>query len=161
MQINFNGRAYNSLEEMPLNERKAYEQMQKIFVDVNGNGIPDFLEGDVAQKVISAFTNTINYEGKVYNNLDELPAEARQKLQDAFIKLNQMGILGPGVTARDTAKTPAFDFAFKPSAPLIPTDSAIGEESRAKTSRLVIIIALVGLLVLGAAVAAILLFALW
>jgi len=161
MQINFNGRTYNSLEEMPLNERQAYEQLQKIFVDANGNGIPDFLEGDVAQKVISAFTNTINYQGRVYNSLDELPVEARQKVQAAFAKLNQMGILGPNAAVKEPSKPPAFDFAFKPSTPLIPTDSAIGEESRAKTSGLVIIIALVGLLVLGAAVAAILLFAIW
>jgi hypothetical protein len=159
MQINFNGRTYNSLEEMPLNERKAYEQLQKIFVDVNGNGIPDFLEGDVAQKVISAFTNTINYEGKVYNSLDELPADARQKVQAAFAKLNQMGILGPNAVVKEPSKSPTFDFAFKPSAPLIPTEAAISEEGKAKTSRLVLIIALAGVLVLGAAVAVILLFA--
>ncbi len=88
MQIIFNGKNYNSLEEMPANERMAYEQMQKIFVDANGNGIPDFLEGDVAKNVMTAFTSVINYDGKVYNTMDELPAEARQKVQDAFAKLN-------------------------------------------------------------------------
>ena len=54
MQIMFNGKTYNSLEEMPANERMAYEQMQKIFVDANGNGIPDFLEGDIAKNVMTA-----------------------------------------------------------------------------------------------------------
>lgn len=148
MQINFNGKTYNSLEEMPGNERQAYEQLQKIFVDANGNGIPDFLEGDVAQKVITAFTSSVNYHGKVYNNLDELPVEARQKVQDAFTKLNQMGILKPNTVVQDSSKSPGFDFAFQPSTPLIPKESAI-EESSAKTSRLIIIIALVIMLIIG------------
>jgi len=41
MQIIFNNKTYNSLEEMPANEREAYESMFKIFKDENGNGIPD------------------------------------------------------------------------------------------------------------------------
>ena len=49
MQIIFNGKTYNSLEEMPANERQAFEQMQQIFVDANGNGIPDFMEGDISR----------------------------------------------------------------------------------------------------------------
>lgn len=154
MQIMFNGKTYNSLEEMPVNERTAYEQMQKIFVDANGNGIPDFLEGDVAQKVISAFTSTINYEGKIYNNLDELPAEARQKLQAAFIKLNQMGILGPNAAPKESSMSPAFDFAFKPSAPLIPREPAV-EKGGSKLTWLILVIALLGLVIAGAAVAVI------
>jgi hypothetical protein len=148
MQIMFNGKTYNSLEEMPANERQAYEQLQKIFVDANGNGIPDFLEGDLAKKVITAFTSSVNYDGKVYNNLDELPVEARQKVQDAFAKLQQMGILSSNVTAQDSSNnSPGFDYAFQPSTPMIPKETAI-EENRAKTSRLVIVLALVVLLII-------------
>ena len=92
-------------------------------MDANGNGIPDFLEG--LQKVMTAFTSSVNYDGKIYNNLHQLPAEVREKVQDAFAKLNQMGILGPNVTAKEPSKSPAFDFAFKPSAPLIPREPAV------------------------------------
>ena len=152
MQINFNGKTYNSLEEMPVNERQAYEQLQKIFVDANGNGIPDFLEGDVAQKVITAFSSVVNYDGKVYNNLDELPPEMRQKVQNAFEKLNQMGILKPNTVMQDPSKAPGFEYAFQPSTPLIQKESAIAE-TNAKTSKVILVLALViVLVVLGAAV---------
>ena len=60
MHILFNGKTYNSLEEMPAKERQAYEQIRKIFVDANGNGIPDFLEGDIVKNVITAFTSAIS-----------------------------------------------------------------------------------------------------
>lgn len=124
MQIIFNGKTYNSVNEMPANERQAYEQMFQIFTDKNGNGIPDFLEGDIAKNVMTAFTNVVNYDGKVYNNMDELPPEARQKLQDAFAKLNQMGIV---TAAPSTQQTPAFEPAFKPSKPLIPQEPTFQE----------------------------------
>ncbi len=140
MQIIFNGKTYNSLEEMPANERTAYEQMQKIFVDANGNGIPDFLEGDIARNVMTAFTtNVVNYDGKVYNSLDELPADARQKVQDAFAKLNQMGIVNVNPAMQGSSKHPPFEPAFQPSKPLIPQEPAVGEIGR--TRGLVIIIA--------------------
>ena len=147
MQINFNGKTYNSLEEMPANERQAYEQLQKIFVDANGNGIPDFLEGDVAQKVITAFSSAVNYDGKVYNNLDELPPEIRQKVQNAFEKLNQMGILKPNTVMQDPSKAPGFEYAYQPSPPLIPKESDIAEGS-VRTRKLAILFAIVAALII-------------
>ena len=152
MQIIFNGKSYNSLQEMPSNERTAYEQMQKIFVDADGNGIPDFLEGDIAKNVMTAFTNVVNYDGKVYNSLDELPADARQKVQDAFAKLNQLGI-GSGTPSAQ--KKQPFDFAFQPSKPLLqqePTDNSA-------TRALLIIVAIAVALVVCGAGAALFLFA--
>lgn len=124
MQIIFNGKTYNSVEEMPASDRQAYESMFQIFTDANGNGIPDFLEGDIANNVMTAFTNVVHYDGKVYNSMDELPADARQKLQDAFAKLNQLGI----VTAAPSAqKTPAFEPAFQSSKPLLQQEPTIQE----------------------------------
>jgi hypothetical protein len=154
MQIMFNGKTYNSLEEMPANERQAYEQLQQIFVDANGNGIPDFLEGDVAKKVITAFSSVVNYDGKVYNSLDELPPETRQKVQDAFAKLNEMGIINPNAATQDSSKHPAFEYAFQPSKPLLqqePTGSGT-------TRGLVIIIAVIAALIVCGAGAALFLF---
>jgi len=91
--IIFNGRKYNSIEEMPANDRQAFEQLSSMFVDKNGNGIPDFLEGDMVQNVMTAFTRSFNYSGQNYSNLDELPPDVREKVQGAFEKLSQMGII--------------------------------------------------------------------
>lgn len=141
MQIIFNNKTYNSVEEMPANERQAYESMFKIFQDANGNGIPDFLEGDIAKNVTTAFTNVVNYDGKVYNNLDDLPPDARQKVQSAFEKLSKLGVI-TGLPAGSPAqsKPPAFEPAFPPSKPLISQEPAF-EESRNKNG-LIILVAL-------------------
>lgn len=93
--IIFNGKSYNSIEEMAPNEKQAYEQMMEIFVDANGNGIPDFLEGDVVQNLLSKYSTKMSVEGKAVYGLDELPPEMQQSVQTAFKKLTQFGIL-PG-----------------------------------------------------------------
>jgi hypothetical protein len=150
MRIMFNGKTYNSLEKMPANERQAYEQLQQIFVDANGNGIPDFLEGDVAKKVITAITSAVNYDGRVYNSLDELPPEARQKVQDAFAKLNEMGIINPDAATQGSSKHPAFEYAFQPSKPLLQPES-IG--SGTPRGLAIVIAAIAALIVCGAGAA--------
>lgn len=91
--IIFNGKTYNSIEEMPPEARQAYEQVANMLVDKNGNGIPDFLEGDLVQNIMSAFTSSINFNGQAYNNMNDLPPEAREKVQAAFQKLSEMGIV--------------------------------------------------------------------
>lgn len=93
MGIIFNGKTYNSLEEMPPNERRAYEQMMNIFVDANGNGIPDFLEGDMVKNVMSAVTSNIHFNGQVYEGLNELPPDVREKIQGAFEKMTELGVV--------------------------------------------------------------------
>ena len=131
MQIIFNGKSYDSIEEMPANERQAYEQLRQMFVDANGNGIPDFMEGDMAKKIMNAFmsTSAINYGGAVYGSLEELPPDVRAKVEKAFSKLSQMGILAgmPISATADAREESAFEPAFKPSKPLIPQEPAMGE----------------------------------
>ena len=91
--INFNGKTYNDINEMPANERQAFEQMSQLFVDKNGNGIPDFLEGDLAQNVTTAYTSSFVVNGKTYNNLDELPADMHNKVRSAFDVMAKMGLV--------------------------------------------------------------------
>lgn len=91
--ITFNGKTYNSIEEMPALERQAFEQLSSMFVDKNGNGIPDFLEGDLASNVITAFTSNVNINGKTYNNANELPDDMRQRVQGAFEKMAELGLV--------------------------------------------------------------------
>lgn len=90
--IVFNGKTYNSMGEMPANEREAFEHLSNAFVDKNGNGIPDFLEGDMVENIKTVFTSNININGQTYNNLDEIPPEIRAKVQGALQKLNKLGI---------------------------------------------------------------------
>lgn len=98
-QIHFNGKTYNDIAEMPATERQAYEQMMDMFMDKNGNGIPDFLEGDMVKNVMSVYSSQMDVNGKAYNSLDDLPPELRASVDSAFKMLANMGIL-PGMPAQ-------------------------------------------------------------
>lgn len=127
MQIIFNEKTYNSVEEMPAKERQAFEQMQQIFVDANGNGIPDFMEGDMFKNVMAAASNNVTYNGQVYNNLDDVPPDVREKVQKALEKLKQIGLVAdvPDLRVKSSMASPAPDLAFQPSKPLIQQEPAI------------------------------------
>jgi hypothetical protein len=92
--IIFNGKTYNSIEDMPTDERRTYEQVSQILVDKNGNGIPDMLEGDVVQNVLAAHSTSshITVNGKVYHTLEDLPPELRQSVDGAFKMMSGMGL---------------------------------------------------------------------
>lgn len=100
-QIFFNGKAYNSLEEMSVTDRQAYEQIADMLVDKNGNGIPDFLEGDIVKNISNIYTaaSTIDFNGNTYNDFNELPPDVQTKVQTAF---NQMA--GMGIVPQETAE---------------------------------------------------------
>jgi len=155
MQIVFNGKTYNSFEEMPANERKAFEQMKQIFVDANGNGIPDFMEGDMFRNVMSmASTNGI-YQGQPFNNLNDLPPEVREKVQRAMDKLKQMGLVSdvPNIQNPSMNAPASFEPAFQPSKPLIQQEPVIQESGGNRW--IVIAMVLAGLVFCGAVAAAV------
>jgi hypothetical protein len=92
--IIFNGKTYNSIDEMPSAERQMYEQMTAFMVDNNGNGIPDFLEGDIVRNVMNVYSSTkaISVNGQTFNNMNELPLDVREKVQHAFGVLSENGL---------------------------------------------------------------------
>lgn len=139
MQIIFNGKTYNSLEEMPANERRAFEQMQQIFVDANGNGIPDFMEGDMFRNVMAAVSGNVSYNGQEFNSLDELPSDVREKVQQALDKLKQAGLFTevPNIQGTATKTSAPFEPAFQPSKPLLSQEPAF-EESGGKNWMLIV-----------------------
>ncbi|MBI5953478.1 MAG: hypothetical protein HY865_17630 [Chloroflexi bacterium] len=95
--ISFNGKTYNSLEEMPADQRAAYEQVMAFMKDENNNGIPDMFEGDVIQKMIGLAANTrVMVNGQEVQGLDALPPEAREKFDKAMQVLGRMGMLPQG-----------------------------------------------------------------
>jgi hypothetical protein len=101
-QIHFNGKTYNNLEEMPPDMRQAYQQIADMLVDKNGNGIPDFLEGDIVKNISNIYTtaSAIDFNGKTYNDFNELPPDAQAKVSAAFNKMASMGIV-PQETAEE------------------------------------------------------------
>lgn len=137
--IVFNGKSYNSPDEMPDNERKAYEQMMGMFMDKNGNGIPDLLEGDLVKNVLTAHATMVNINGKTVSSLDELPPDVRQKVDGAFQMLSNMGIL-TDATADSAQSEPV---SYEPqivSKPITAQSSNVLEEDRGTSIFSIIII---------------------
>ncbi len=104
--IIFNGKTYNNIEEMLPEARAGYEQVANMLVDKNGNGIPDFLEGDMVKNVMSAFTSSVNFNGQTYNGMNELPPAVRAKVQGAFDKLADLGIVTKNAPMMAQANSP-------------------------------------------------------
>ena len=138
--INFNGKTYNNIDEMPANERQAFEKLSSLLVDANGNGIPDLLEGDMVQNVmaIHATKTSINVNGKTYHSLEDLPPDLRQSVDGAFQFLSKMGIANaipdvqtPAIHQEPQAKSKPFLAQESPS--------AIEEESGRSTFSIVLI----------------------
>jgi len=96
--ISFNGKTYNSLEEMPADQRAAYEQVMSFMKDENHNGIPDMFEGDAIQKMIGMASTRIMVNGQEMQGMESLSPEARAKFDKAMQKLSQLGIL-PSATS--------------------------------------------------------------
>ncbi|MBL8062130.1 MAG: hypothetical protein JNK32_03860 [Anaerolineales bacterium] len=128
--IVFNGKTYNSIEDMPANERQAFEQMSKMFVDQNGNGIPDFLEGDMVQKVLAAHSTNmhVSVNGKTYHTLEDLPPDLRQSVDGAFQILSSMGMLSNLPETQSPQVQREAQIESKPF--VAPQSSAVIEEDR-------------------------------
>lgn len=124
--IIFNGKTYKNIEDMPANERQAFEQMTKMFVDANGNGIPDFLEGDVVKNVVSAHSaqTNINVNGQTYHSFNELPPELRQQVDGAFQMLSNIGVLN------GTPEAPSQDVKARSKMSTESQTSSVIEEDR-------------------------------
>ena len=145
--ISFNGKAYNSLEEMPADQRAAYEQVMAFMKDENNNGIPDMFEGDVIQKMIGMASTRVIVNGQEMQSMETLPPEARAKFDKAMAKLSQLGILPSGAqgmqglssqlsqtSLQATPDFPQSEPAFKSSPPLMQSSpSAISEDSGSRT----------------------------
>jgi len=118
--IIFNGKTYNSVEEMPDAEREAYQHIMTTFVDKNGNGIPDMLEGDMVKNVMQIYSTKLGAGGSI-QKLDELPPEMRQKMESALQKLSQLGILN-GLPAAAPLSSPQQSQPIAASTSSTPTD---------------------------------------
>lgn len=153
--IIFNGKTYHRIEDMPADERQAFEQMSQLVVDANGNGIPDFLEGDIVKNVVTAHSTqtNINVNGKTYHSFNELPPEMRQRVDGAFKLLSNMGLLD-GV--QDSQTPPPSQEAQVTSKPFVaPQSSSVIEEEGGRSTFSMILIGIMLCFIVTAATIAI------
>ena len=157
--LSFNGKTYNSLEEMPADQRAAYEQVMAFMKDENNNGIPDMFEGDVIQKMLGMASTRIMVNGQEMLGMESMPPEARAKFDKAMQKLSQLGILPQGmagvISQVSTQSTPQIapsepTFTQSPSFIQSSSPSAISEDTGSRFS--VIIIAILAVFLVCAVV---------
>ena len=163
--ISFNGKTYNSLEEMPADQRAAYEQVMSFMKDENHNGIPDMFEGDAIQKMIGMASNTrVMVNGQEMQSIESLPPEARAKFDKAMVKLSQLGLLPPGTPGvQGLPSQPSLQaapqiapgepaFTQSPSSFVRSSPSAITEDAGPRTGMIIAIAVLAVFLVCALAV---------
>jgi len=152
--IVIDGKTYNSVNEMPPDIRAKYEQAMKTVNIQNMDGIPNAFEARSSTQVIS---NTMKFivDGREYNNLEDLPPEARAKYEQAMAKLdkNKNGIPDPlegmfgGINIPpQTPKNPQMTKSMRPSNP-IPAPPTISPDT---SNGWLLVLAGIGLLALCA-----------
>jgi hypothetical protein len=133
-KININGQEYNSVDEMPPDVRKAWEQAMSMLADRNGNGVPDILEGGNTRitrsssvpgvtTVVTSSTVTVN--GRKYDNWEEVPPDLRSMLSQSgavpFASVNS----GSSLRLTSTGPRNTITFQITPST-LLALLAAIG-----------------------------------
>lgn len=108
-RIVIDGKTYNSVDEMPEDVRRNYEEamrgvsvaptnasnpaqmLNNIFADADNNGVPDIMEQH-AVNLPGGMTFVVN--GQTFNKLEDLPPEARARYEKAMgaIDKNQNGV---------------------------------------------------------------------
>lgn len=83
-RIIVNGREYPSVEAMPPDVRRAYEQSLAHFVDADGNGIPDIVERGDSGRVVGMHQASITFNGRTLQMSGAVPAVLRRLAEAAF-----------------------------------------------------------------------------
>jgi hypothetical protein len=167
--LSFNGKTYNSLEEMPADQRAAYEQVMAFMKDENNNGIPDMFEGDTIQKMIKMSANTrVMVNGQEVLGLDALQPEVREKFDRAMQTLERLGILPTGMPGKmgaplqspsqPTPQIAPIEPSFTQSPSVIQSPPSVISEDTGSGTRTLLIVVLGVLLLCALAAVAILLF---
>lgn len=109
--IVIDGKTYNSVNDMPEDVRRQYEQAMSSFKDQDGNHVPDAIErapilddrdrNGIPDAIESAASTSMTsnsfkvvLDGKEYHSLEDLPPEARARYEQAMGSLdaNRNGI---------------------------------------------------------------------
>ncbi len=95
--IEFNGKTYNSYEEMPREEKIKYDNIHGAFADPDGDGRANFAEDEFFQCMMKGDENGVTFKGVTYKSFAEMPEDIRPKLKYAFDQLTQTGMISPRV----------------------------------------------------------------
>jgi hypothetical protein len=152
-KIIFNGQEYDSVEAMPAEVRQLYQMASAMFADQDQDGVPDMFE-NLTGATSGTVHQTMQFivDGKSYASLDELPAEARQKYEQAIGRMdaNRDGV--PDVFAGGVF-SPAAQPPAAPSAVPVnqqPHVKVIGESGLALSPKWLLIGVLVALVLVAA-----------
>ena len=154
-QIFFNGKSYNSLEDLSEKDRQKYQQLADMFVDKNGNGIPDFLEGDIVKNISNIYTaaSSIHFDGNTYNNFNELPSDVQSKVKTAFSKMEGMGLVPQGSYEEHANKHTVHNEDYIKSTPFVSREyKPVIEEDKGTNPLLWLLIGAAFALCIGAAI---------
>ena len=101
-RIIFDGKEYASVEEMPLEVRRSYEQIAGLLADRDGDGIPDLVGDASASHTLTVRRMRFVHDGKVYSSVEEMPSEARRQYDAAVRQLGDADRNGiPNVLERE------------------------------------------------------------
>jgi hypothetical protein len=137
-KITVNGKEYNSLQDVP-------EEYKVMFGDKNNNGIPDFVEGILAgtndlksamhvsgNSAVNANFTSFFYNGNQYNDINQLPPEAKQMVENGLSKLEKTGMkISQPFTDHESIQTQPDISAQNPSNP---TQQDVMQEEGAQLS---------------------------
>jgi hypothetical protein len=162
-KISFNGKTYDSLEEMPAAEREAYTHITSIFADANQNGVPDIFEGDITKNMLSFGGTTVVVDGGQSYTLENMPPAARAKYEQAITKLQQVGLIPRGAAHTHFGTAPQVAASGYPTTPPIASGplkyQSVVQEDKGPNIAFIVVAVVALLLVCGlGAVAAVLLF---
>ena len=108
-KITVNGREYDSLEQMPPETRRLYQDaLQRLGPDRDGNGIPDRIEAQGAGGPRAIVENQIVLNGESYSSVEEMPAHVRLLYENAMKRVRR----GPGLGAEVTKEGFEASLAF-------------------------------------------------
>lgn len=117
MKIVFNGQEYPSLEAMPPEARKAYQQVMGMFADKDGNGVPDVFEGRGSDAAVIE-QSSIVVNGKAYPGVEAMPDDVRRIYEQTMGALAKSGgAAGAGGAASLSAAVEGVSAAAGEAAP--------------------------------------------
>ncbi len=107
-KITFQGKEYNSLEELPPEAKQALEKLSKVFDDKDQNGVPDFLEGKAG--FTDMFKNIYNAKGANVLSItnSETKIENSQALNASTPQINTSLPLNTGLPSTNSNGTTLF-----------------------------------------------------
>ena len=103
-KIVIDGKTYNSVDEMPADVRRTYEEamrgltstppaannpmqiLNNVFADGNNNGVPDIIENQQFINLSGGMSFVV--DGKTYNSVDDLPPDARARYEQSMGSLD-------------------------------------------------------------------------